>query len=188
MRSLERLTVSTALVLLAASSGARADAIGGPPASCPDGSHGVSSHSGSWCEPADCNAATDCAQVMAGWSTPTPPAAGRYTCQPRVGLCVHTDTIPEGGRVPVPSMITRREARSVCHAASDCPADAPCELAARCAEDPSWTSPASPASGTFWRRAFSCDDGASPPTRVGGLFLGLGGLGLATVLVRRRRR
>lgn len=62
------------LVTIVAPSGARADAISGPPA-CPPGARGAASHAGQWCAPWPCTSDTECeGGTCRDWRVCTRPA------------------------------------------------------------------------------------------------------------------
>jgi len=112
--------VVSLVTTLLASSHARADAIGPPPADCPRGAAGSSSHSGQWCEPTTC----------AGGATCT----SEQTCEPQ-GLCVTTQTYTVDGRLAVDQpreQRSRQIAVSACDAGDACADGSACVVTNRC--------------------------------------------------------
>ncbi len=105
---------------------ALADMIPEPPASCPRGAYGVSSHQGSWCAPnAECKGDESCE---------TEGAEGeRLRCGPAVGICVEVTRVRCEGkyRDPKECFITMQEVHGNCEAQSDCKLGT-CRLAKRC--------------------------------------------------------
>lgn len=96
--------VLTVLVALSAASAARADAVGPPATSCPDGTHGEASHTGPYCALDRCSTDADC--------------TGGETCQPLSfcigsmgcgGLQFDAGPFPDGGFYP-PCMIATANA------------------------------------------------------------------------------
>lgn len=105
---------------LFASSHARADAVGPPPANCPHGAAGRSSHSGQWCEPTACTGRDSC--------------TSEQTCEAQ-GLCVASETYTEGGRLADDQprvQLGRQIAVSACNAGDTCDDGSPCVVTNRC--------------------------------------------------------
>lgn len=108
----------TLLLLLATL--AHADVVNDPPADCPRGSRGTTSHIGEWCEPDDCTSSTTC--------------EADQECSP-VGLCVTTEEVGCGGMQPdtgAPCTFIRHVVSGTCETQSDCK-EGTCETADRCA-------------------------------------------------------
>ncbi|MCK6506795.1 hypothetical protein L6R53_26065 [Myxococcota bacterium] len=111
------------LLLLTLLSLARADVVDDPPADCPAGSVGQTSHTGTWCEAATCRSDSQCAEGQ--------------TCR-EVALCVDTYTRECGGlrsKEETPCTFTVHEAVGECGAGGTC-ARGTCETALRCADPP----------------------------------------------------
>jgi len=191
------------LALLAVAATARADEVMPPPDRCPSGCEGITSHSGPQCvrptchTDADCDHGTHCALRCIQWSTYG--AAGLIDGPPK----------PEPPGPDTPYAIDH----GPCGHGETCPPGAQCADTARCDEiaghpcygdpdapmpgDPATTTPATPAtpatmpSATTTTTASSgggCCAHESAAQRSASVLVALGGLGLAVVLSRSRRR
>jgi MYXO-CTERM domain-containing protein len=117
--------IAALLLALFAAHDSRADAVDGPPSSCPPGARGESSHNGPWCQPTTCKADTDCGKSTSSWS--------KNVCHEQP-LCVETRS--EGSRSgwSFGTPITREIAHGVCDSSGACPSPASCQTAKRCIE------------------------------------------------------
>lgn len=157
---------------------ALADAIGPPPATCPRGSIGRSSHAGAYCAATTCSVDADCERQS--WGSDR----RRYVCQPDVALCVGTKdvTSPRARRGLNRTIVDIGV--GACDAA--CVAPATCQTARRCVEA---ASPAPAPTGTArpsGARACACH--AGPTGGEAAPWAALVGLAAASAGRRRARR
>lgn len=111
------------LLVLGSARAARADAVAGPPASCPPGSRGETSHNGPWCDPTTCKTDADCGKSTSAWE--------KNVCRD-LPLCVETRTEPSQSGWTWGTPITRRIAVGPCDTNNLCAAPAVCESEKRC--------------------------------------------------------
>jgi hypothetical protein len=112
------------VVLWLATSLAHADALLPPPAECPAGSFGTSSHAGPWCMPTTCAAAADCERFRVRWGATE---RARFECRPEA-LCIRAET----ARGPRGMSFPREVATASCTATRTCEGDIECTEATRC--------------------------------------------------------
>lgn len=110
-------------LVLAPARAARADAVSGPPSSCPPGARGATSHNGPWCEPTTCKTDADCGKSTSSWE--------KNVCREQP-LCVETRSEPSQSGWTWGAPITRRIAHGVCDENNLCTPPSVCEIEKRC--------------------------------------------------------
>ena len=172
-------------VVLGSGAGARADAIEAPPAACPEGSVGESSHEGTWCEATTCQSDADCAG-HGQWPEPR----RHYVCR-QTELCVRTETYTRSLRMPLPEgqappTLTRSIGVGAC--GSGCVAPAACTNAMRCVEQTSVASVARGVSRNVGTGCGSCALARREDERTVGLAIGGAFVAAALGMARTWRR
>lgn len=115
------------LVVGSAATPARADAVMPPPADCPPGAAGATSHNGPWCSPTTCSTDADCAGVGAQFDARAP----ARVCVEQA-LCVEAREEKSQSGWSHGQPFARTFAHGVCSAEVPCAAPAKCEAAKRC--------------------------------------------------------
>ena len=133
------LALTLGLATLFAASSVHADAVMSPPADCPPGAVGATSHNGPWCRPTTCTSDADCVGVDRRFDGQAPARVCRE--QP---LCIETRSEPSHSGWSHGKPFERIFAHGVCPAGTTCTAPASCETAKRCVVPATPPEPATP--------------------------------------------
>jgi len=184
-------------VVLTVAATARADEVMPPPDRCPEGCEGVTSHSGPQCvrpvcrTDADCDHGTQCQRRCIQWSTygaagliegppkPEPPGPDTPYAIDH-GSCGHGETCPPGSQCAESARCAEIDGHP-CYGDADAPMPSTTPT-------PTPSPTPTPTPTTTTSSGGGCCAHESAAQRSASVLVALGGLGLAVVLSRSRRR